>query len=279
MVGLLGATAGALVITVVSVAMFGRQHPEGGGPYGSRGGRASLTAATDNVLYRTGPLGPVQCRVPRIAAGGSESMRRFMHVLTGCLDASWRRQFTKAGLRFTPPRRVFWSRPGRSPCGSYPQPGAAAFYCPSNNAMYVGLRDIVDTAGNEPVSNYAVYARVISHEYGHHVQEEAGILAYGHQRMEGPAAAVRNDASRRIELQAQCFAGVFLGAERRTLPVTAGQYQAMIADISGRGDDHQPVDERDHGSSVHYVGWVQKGFHHPDLSVCNTWTAPRSTIS
>jgi predicted metalloprotease len=275
----LGALASVFVISILVVAVFTQHHQGAAATDGRSAATVSRAVATDNKLYRTGPLTAVSCRVPHITTASGESMRRFMEVLTGCLDASWRRQFAKGGLRYGPPQRVFWSEPGRSPCGSYPQPGAAAFYCPADNAMYVGLRDIIDTAGNEPVSNYAVYARVIAHEYGHHVQEEAGILAYGHEEMDRRSTAARTEASRRIELQAQCFAGAFLGAERYTLPMTPRQYHAMMADVRGRGDENQPPAQRDHGSSRHYAGWVEKGFRDRALSVCDTWSGAPSAVS
>lgn len=276
---MLGSLAAVFVIAILGMAMYGQEGRGATGEGGAPDGTASRSAATANKLYSTGVLTPVACRAPRIAPGSDESMRRFMNVLAGCLDVSWQRQFTKGDLRFTPPERVFWSEPGRSPCGSYPQSGAAAFYCPANNSMYVGLAHVVETAGDEPVSNYAVYARVITHEYSHHVQEQAGILAYGHRLLGRRSATGRTDASRRIELQAQCLAGVFLGAERSSLPMTARQYVAMMNDVRGRGDDDQPPDERDHGSSLHYAGWVEKGFRNRVLSACNTWTAPASAVS
>jgi predicted metalloprotease len=277
--GVLGSLAAVFVIAILGMAMFAQDQRGMTGEAGRQGGEAGRSAATSSKLYGTGAPRPVHCRAPRIVAGSDESMRRFMDVISGCLDASWQRQFAKGGLRFTPPVRVFWSEPGRSPCGSYPQPGAAAFYCPANNSMYVGLAHVVETAGDEPVSNYAVYARVITHEYSHHVQEEAGILAYGHEQLDRRSVTLRAEASRRIELQAQCFAGVFLGAERGSLPMTAHQYLAMITDVRGRGDDDQPTGERDHGSSRHYAGWVERGFRNRVLSACNTWTAPASTVS
>jgi predicted metalloprotease len=145
--------------------------------------------------------------------------------------------------------------------------------------MYVGLENIVTTSGGEPLSHYAVIARVIAHEYGHHVQDRAGILLYGQQEMErGQDAARRAETSRRIELQAQCFAGAFLGAERATLPMTRAQYAALINDVRGRGDERQPEDKRDHGSSRNYSGWVVKGYRDQRLAVCNTWTAPAADV-
>lgn len=246
---------------------------------GSRLRAGSKTAALSGPLYRSGPLSPVGCRLPAITEHDEESMRRFLDTLSNCLDQAWDRQFAKAGISgFTAPQRVFWSMPGSSPCGSYPAPGASAFYCPVNDTMYVGLSNVVETAGGEPVSHYAVYARVIAHEYGHHVQEDAGILEYGHELMAsgGPARA---EASRRIELQAQCFAGAFLSAERRTLPMTRAQYREMIADTRARGDDESRPGLGDHGSGRHYAGWVIRGYGRGALSACDTWTAPSSGVS
>ncbi|MFG2006646.1 neutral zinc metallopeptidase [Spirillospora sp. NPDC048911] len=281
-VGLAGVVAALGVLAILGFSVLSSLADGAGGQGGGAGGRGgervTRETATDNKLYRTGALTPVQCRVPLIAPGVA-SMDRFMNALSSCLDASWSRQFAKADVPFTPPKRVFWSGPGRSPCGTYPSPGASAFYCPANNTMYVGLRHIVETSGGEPLSHFAVFARVIAHEYGHHVQDTSGILTYGHQEMEQSDTAGRNAASRRIELQAQCFAGAFLGAERLTIGMTRAQYVAMIVDVQGRGDERQPVDRRDHGSGRNYAGWVIKGFKGRQLAVCNTWTAPPSTVN
>jgi hypothetical protein len=279
--GVLGAVATVVVIGVIALSAFGsRESIAGGTSEGGNPGRASRAAATRSALYKSGELTPVDCRLPRIVSGSDSSMKTFMETLTGCLDDVWGRQFRKADIGFSRPQRVFWLEPGRSPCGSYPQPGAAAFYCAANDTMYVGLENVVETSGSEPVSHYAVYARVISHEYGHHVQQEAGILAYGHQLMDQQDAVRSAEASRRIELQAQCFAGAFLGAERTTLPMTEEQFRAMINDVFGRGDDpREPAEHHDHGSAKHYAGWVVSGYTKRALSSCNTWTAALSEVS
>ncbi|RAY11345.1 hypothetical protein DPM19_30440 [Actinomadura craniellae] len=274
----LGIAALIFVGAALGMAVFSGldRGPAGFGP--SSAERVDREIATGNRLYRSGELTPIGCRAPRIVPGDNASMRHFMETLTKCLDESWSRQFDKADVDFAPPQRIFWTGSGRSPCGSYPNPGAAAFYCPANRTMYVGVEHIIAASGDEPVGNYAVYARVLAHEYGHHVQDRAGILAYGHQEMERPDAQARNDASRRIELQAQCFAGVFLGAERGTLPMTTAQYQALMVDVQGRGDDSLPPERRDHGSGRNYAGWVDAGFRERTLAVCNTWTAPATDV-
>ncbi|TDD74510.1 neutral zinc metallopeptidase [Actinomadura rubrisoli] len=276
--GIIGGLAALGVLAILGFSVFGANGGIGSRTGSAYGGTATRATATDNKLYTSGPLTPARCSLPPIGPTAA-SMRRFMDALSGCLDASWSRQFRKIDVRFDPPKRVFWQEPGRSPCGTYPSPGASAFYCPVNNTMYVGLRHIVETSGGEPLTHFAVFARVIAHEYGHHVQDRAGILVYGHQEMEKADVATRTQASRRIELQAQCFAGAFLGAERSTLPMTREQYVAMILDVRGRGDERLPPDQRDHGSGRSYAGWVVKGFKGRGLAACNTWTVPASEVS
>jgi uncharacterized protein len=275
-----GGLAALFVVAVVGFSLAGPSGKAGGKDAGSRLRSGSRAAALSGPLYRSGALSQVPCRLPRIAEHDEASMRRFLDTLSDCLDQAWGRQFTKAGVAgFTAPQRVFWSLPGSSPCGSYPAPGASAFYCPVNDTMYVGLSNVVDTAGGEPVSHYAVYARVIAHEYGHHVQEDAGILEYGHEVMASGGAGQRAETSRRIELQAQCLAGVFLSAERHTLPMTRAQYEEMVADNRARGDDESRPDVRDHGSGRHYAGWVVRGYRDGVLSACDTWTVPAADVS
>ncbi|MEV5704664.1 neutral zinc metallopeptidase [Actinoallomurus sp. NPDC052274] len=277
-VGVLGGVAALCVVAIVGYSLAGPGRPTPGIGTADGAPRAgSRQAALAGPLYQSGPLDPVGCALPRIREHDEESMRAFLDRLSDCLDEAWRRQFAKAAVPgFAAPHRIFWSVKGTSPCGSYPAPGAAAFYCPANDTLYVGLDDVVETAGGEPVSHYGVYARVIAHEYGHHVQEDAGILEYGHALMAASAPATSHEVSRRIELQAQCFAGAFLSAERDSLPMTSEQYEAVLADARARGDADQPAD---HGSEAHYAGWVARGYTQRVLSSCNTWTAAPSDVS
>lgn len=279
--GALGGFATLCVVAVLGYTLAGAVRPPARQPVAGAGPHpGSREAAVDSPLYRTGPLGAAGCRLPKIRAHDDDSMLAFLGTLSDCLDTVWGRQFTKAGLAgFAAPRRVFWDVPGGSPCGSYPAPGAAAFYCPANDTLYVGLADVVAASGGEPLSHYAVYARIVAHEYGHHVQEDAGILEYGHRLMAAGTLAARDGVSRRIELQAQCFAGAFLSAERGTLPMTAEQYRAVLADARARGEDAVPPDRRDHGSGRHYAGWIARGYTGRALSSCDTWIAARSDVS
>ncbi|MGH9004052.1 MAG: neutral zinc metallopeptidase [Acidimicrobiia bacterium] len=257
-----------------------------GGSGAGSGGSASgaptgASAATSSRLYRVGSVSGFGCTGRRIAPGSSASFETFLNSTTDCLDRTWSTAFDRAGMPYEEPQRVFWSTPGRSPCGDYPAPGVAAFYCSINNAMYIGVNGHAQrSAGNLPVIYNVAYARNLAHEYGHHVQEVSGILGYSREeRMAAESIEERNAITRRSELQAQCFAGVFMSAVRPTFPVTNGQWNVALRDSFARGDDQRAPDERDHGSNAHYAGWLDRGFGRGRPGACNTWTAPASLVS
>jgi predicted metalloprotease len=239
---------------------------------------AGQNAAT-SPLYKVGRLPSDGCRGRQITQGDPRSFRLFLDGTTDCLDRAWQQGFAHAGMRFTAPQRVFWSTPGQSPCGTYPSPGVAAFYCPTNQSMYIGVTDAQKAAGGLPVRYNVAYAREIAHEYGHAIQDMSGILDYSQRaRSEATSTLARNAVTKRSELQAQCLSGLFLGSARSTFPVTAEQWAMALRDSYERGDNGRPLDERDHGTDAHYRGWVQIGYNRGTTAACNTWAAPTSKV-
>jgi uncharacterized protein len=244
---------------------------------GSQGAAQPATAAR---LYGIGRLTGHGCRGRAIAPGAPSSFAAFLNSTTDCLDQTWSTAFRQAGVPFSPPIRVFWTQPGRSPCGDYPAPGAAAFYCPLNHAMYIGVTHAQEAAAGLPVRYSVAYAREVAHEYGHHVQDEAGILDYSQvARTQAPTLDERNAITRRSELQAQCLAGAFMAAVRPSFPVTNVQWRVALRDSYGRGDDPAEPDHRDHGSRRHYAGWLNLAFIRGSTGVCDTWSASSRQVS
>jgi predicted metalloprotease len=260
----------------------GGQAPGAPGPGSAGGGTGTRaqTAATAARLYRVGQLPGYGCRGRVIVQGVPSSFAAFLNTTTNCLDRTWSAAFRKADIQFSPPIRVFWTTPGRSPCGDYPAPGAAAFYCPLNHAMYIGVTHAQQAAAGLPVRYNVAYAREVAHEYGHHVQDEAGILDNSQEaRLRAGTVAERNAITRRSELQAQCLAGAFMAAVRPSFPVNSPQWQVALRDSYGRGDDPTEPETRDHGSRNHYVGWLNLAFTRDTAGVCDTWSATASQVS
>ncbi|GII93373.1 neutral zinc metallopeptidase [Sinosporangium siamense] len=232
-----------------------------------------------NPLYALPRLDGFGCRASAIADGDAASMATFLGRFTDCLDRSWHAGFTRLGLAYTRPERVFWNRPGRGPCGDFPVAGASAIYCPINGGVYIGTRDIVKGSAGAPGAMYGVYARVLAHEYSHHVQDQAGILRFAWRLRDSSPTGAANEITRRVELQAQCLAGVYFGVTRHTFPMTGAQWAKVLADSRTRGEDRTPEQERDHGSGANYAGWLARGYTAAHPGVCDTWSVPASAVS
>ncbi|WP_236539022.1 neutral zinc metallopeptidase [Spiractinospora alimapuensis] len=233
-------------------------------------------ALTSNPLYETDRLAPRPCPVPDLDIDDPESMEEFLHTLTDCLDESWQTQFDRAGLEFEHPERVFWTEPGTSPCRDYPSP-AGAFYCRSSSGIYMGLEDVVDKWNRE--TNGVVYASLLAHEYAHHVQGEAGILEYYHERRsDEEELSDRNEWTRRSELQANCLAGVFLGAIEVSYPLSEEDREVFLDDAEATADRDGADDERTHGAPENSVLWSERGLTEQTPGACDTWSAEQSLV-
>ncbi|WP_436886011.1 neutral zinc metallopeptidase [Nocardiopsis dassonvillei] len=230
-------------------------------------GHAALVA---NPLYGTGRLSPRPCPAPELDVDDPESMGAFLHTVADCLDDAWGTQFARAGIPFTPPRRVFWDEPGVSPCRTYPSQ-AGAFYCRASASIYIGVTDVVDKWNG--ARNGVVYASLLAHEYGHHVQGESGLLEYYHEQRELEVGSIaRNGWTRRSELQANCLAGAFLGSVRVGYPLTEEDLDALLTDAEATADrEGGPEKERTHGSAENSVHWTLTGWEEQTPGACNTW--------
>ncbi|PWV52375.1 neutral zinc metallopeptidase [Nocardiopsis sp. L17-MgMaSL7] len=230
-------------------------------------GHSALVA---NPIYDTGRLSPLPCPVPELDVDDPGSMERFLHLVADCLDDVWKTQFDRAGIPFAPPDRVFWEEPGVSPCRSYPSP-AGAFYCRASGAIYIGTSDVVEKWNGSDDS--VVYASLLAHEYGHHVQGESGLLEYYHeQRQLEVDDAGRNSWTRRSELQANCLSAAFLGSIRVSYPLTEDDLSTLLDDASATADRPDgPESDRTHGSSDNSVWWTRTGWTEQSAGACNTW--------
>ncbi|MFJ2030587.1 neutral zinc metallopeptidase [Streptosporangium sp. NPDC087985] len=239
----------------------------------------TTTRLKRNPLYGTGTMRPTSCRAPQPSTRPAD-MFAYLNAVTGCLDRAWAGKFSQAGAAFLEPRRVFWSRPGRGPCGTYPASGAAAYYCPSNRGMYIGLTHLIQQSDRvDPAENHVPYLAVLAHEYGHHVQEMAGIGGAWWWEVYDRSKAAQESHSRRSELQAQCLAGVFVRTVRTSLGVTGARWNEVLQIDYGRGDDQGRGGPRDHGTGDHYAAWLHQGWKYARVGYCNTWAVPASQVS
>jgi predicted metalloprotease len=255
-----------------------RETPASQTPAGPR----PVARTGDNPLFGSPDLGlpNVSCSLSRWATD-QNSVTRFFQSGIACLDAMWSKALGAADLPFGSPNLSVPRSLSESstPCGSGgTTTGVTPFYCPSNDTIYLPMDRIeIETWGNHP----GPYLSILAHEYGHHVQNLTGISeAYGNLRYDaGADSAAGLELSRRMELQAQCFSGMFLGSAS----VSGGSVDKNLYNeawnAQDRGDDYARNGKRDHGSARHNTSWWQHGATANRNQQCNTWLSPSGDVS
>ncbi len=230
----------------------------------------------DNPLFDVGGLPATNCKLTRWTTDQAGAERFFRSALP-CLDSAWEPVLKAAGLPFASPTLAF---PGgtvwNSPCGSEDAANGrvAAFYCATNTTIYMPFNAIqTDLYGAHP----GVYLALFAHEYGHHVQAMSGMEdAYLKVTYTARSDDERQELSRRLELQAQCFSGMFLAATSGRGDVD-GNITREAETSQDRGDHNGPP--RDHGTDNHTIGWWNSGFQRNSLSQCDTWSASSADVA
>ncbi|MBF6335256.1 neutral zinc metallopeptidase [Nocardia abscessus] len=206
-----------------------------------------------------------------------DAARKFFESAASCLESAWKPVLRKANLPFQPPSlNVSATTAGiTTPCTGSTS-NFAAFYCPANKTIYMPISQLQTDYFKD---NWVVYLSVFAHEYGHHVQAMSGILrkANSERADAGPRTAKGLELSRRVELQANCFDGMYLSSSAEGGSLTDPQLTLARKDAYGRGD--QAGDMRDHGSSENGGQWFETGVDKNRAAQCNTFTASASSVS
>ncbi|KAA9155035.1 metalloprotease [Amycolatopsis acidicola] len=249
--------------------------PASGG--GAASGQKVLKLADHPILQDPNAgLQNIVCRLPAWQSNQAAA-QAFFTAAEQCLNDAWGPFLEYYHLPFSPPTLHFPTGASfQTACGTIGVGVAtAAYYCDNNLYVpYNGLQ--IDQYGNNP----GVYLALFAHEYGHHVQEVAGIMDAVWQQIYqvGENTPAGLDLSRRKELQAQCFSGMFLGAVvDRGGSVTHDMYAKAWRDQDTRGDNTSG--SHDHGTNANYAAWWRKGAQNNRIAQCNTFSAPASEVS
>ncbi|WP_219467273.1 neutral zinc metallopeptidase [Nonomuraea rhizosphaerae] len=227
----------------------------------------SLTA---NALYDAGELQATGCREKSVKPNNVPSTKKYLTSLLDCLNASWAAYFEQAGLPFTEAGMDFVTTKPRKYCG-WSWGSAQGVYCGKQHKFRILLnKDVLD----EP-SDLFLFV-LVAHEYGHHVQYLSGIdKAYRRHPYKGDKEL--NEQSRRMELQAECLAGVFVGSSWPSLDRSDEDWWRVLDIVRASGDEQNKVP--DHGKGRNAAAWLDKGFQSDSPASCNTWSAPSSKVS
>jgi hypothetical protein len=223
-------------------------------------------------------LSQVQESVPEAsgppAGPPTDELGTFASVVLADTESTWQATFSSGGGRYEPPKMVLFSRAVRSACGTA-SAAVGPFYCPSDRKLYLDLSFFDELSRRFGAPGDFAQAYVIAHEVGHHVQNLLGISEEIHaaqQRARGESEA--NALSVRLELQADCLAGVW--ANHTKLELEAGDVEEGLRAAAAIGDDRlQKLSQGEvqpeswtHGSSEQRVQWLLQGIQSGDPNTC-----------
>ena len=223
------------------------------------------------------PSASAQPSAPVQSTPAQDRQVQFVSFVIDDVQNSWTRDLPKAGAQYQHARLVLFRNGIRSGCG-FAESTMGPFYCPADRKVYLDLGFFDELRGRFGAPGEFAEAYVIAHEVGHHVQNLLGIEAKVQRAREAhPEQA--NALSVRLELQADCFAGIWgHSTEQRNL-LEKGDVESGLAAAAAVGDDRlqkqatgQVHPERwTHGSSQQRVEWFNRGFKSGNVDDCNTF--------
>jgi len=191
----------------------------------------------------------------------------------------WTQNLKKYGIRYHKPKLVMYRGVTSSGCGTA-QSAMGPFYCPVDQKVYLDLGFFDELKQKFGAKGDFADAYVIAHEIGHHVQNELGILPKVHKMQQRVGKVEANHLSVRLELQADCFAGVWARLdEEKNHILERGDIDEALNAASQIGDDtlqkkaqgYVVPDSFTHGTSKQRREWFYRGFNSGDIKYCNTF--------
>lgn len=225
-----------------------------------------------------GQLAPVHQQAPAHPPA-NDRMTRFVRVVLADTEDSWSAIFRERGSTYSAPKLVLFTGKTHTQCG----PGVSAtgpFYCPADREIYIDLGFYKLMQDRFKVDGEFAQAYVIAHEVGHHVQNLLGISGKVDRARRNASPAAANAMSVRLELQADCFAGVWAyHANKARAILESGDVEAAMAAATAIGDDalqkqaqgYVVPDSFTHGSSAQRVRWFRRGIDSGKVDSCNTF--------
>jgi len=205
-----------------------------------------------------------------------DAMKTFVSKVLHTTETTWHKEFAKQGKQYREPRLVLFSGHVRSACGMA-QSAMGPFYCPGDQKVYIDLSFFHDMETRLKAGGDFAQAYVIAHEVGHHVQTLLGIAGKVSAARQRVSKAESNKLSVRMELQADCFAGIWAHNNKQILE--SGDIEEGLNAASAIGDDRlqrqstgRVVPESfTHGTSAQRVEWFKRGIQSGSLASCNTF--------
>ncbi|MEL6947354.1 MAG: neutral zinc metallopeptidase, partial [Pseudomonadota bacterium] len=222
--------------------------------------------------------------LPRTAnRGGSgristqADMKEFVGVVLAETEDVWSGIFQAQGRRYAPPTLVLFSKSTRSACGMA-SAATGPFYCPPNRKVFLDTDFFVTLERKFEAHGDFAKAYVIAHEVGHHVQNVIGVLPRFNQMRRSLSKAQANQMSVRVELQADCFAGIWAHFTEKKGLLEAGDIDEALNAAMQIGDDaiqrriqgYVVPESFSHGTSEQRRAWFYRGYETGRVTDCDT---------
>jgi len=207
---------------------------------------------------------------------------RFIAAVLGETEDTWSAIFQAQGLQYVPPKLVLYRDAMPTACGSG-RAAAGPFYCPLDRKVYLDLSFFQQLADEFQAPGEFAEAYVLAHEVGHHVQNLLGIADQVRSLQGRASEAQANHLSVKLELQADCFAGVWARHADQTKHILEqGDVESAMRAASAVGDDtlqrrsqgYVVPESFTHGTSAERVEWFKRGLAGGSIQSCDTFSAP-----
>ncbi|GGJ36108.1 KPN_02809 family neutral zinc metallopeptidase [Neoroseomonas lacus] len=238
-----------------------------------------LLLGVDPAVLLQGQLAEPTPAARQQAAPRDDAGRRFIAQVLGETEEVWRAEFARRGARYEDPRLVLFSGATQSGCG-HAQAQMGPFYCPVDRRVYIDLDFMAELQQRLGARGDFAAAYIVAHEVGHHVQNLMGMLGRVDQARRGQGEAASNAMQVRIELQADCLAGVWARRAQETRNILEkGDIEEGLNAAAAVGDDRLQRASRGyispesftHGTSAQRVGWFRRGLDSGRIEACDTF--------
>ncbi len=206
-------------------------------------------------------------------ACGQSGIHRFACNVNGSTERVWTELFAQAGQRYRPPTLRFFEQSVQSGCGAA-QSAMGPFYCPSDNSIYLDTSFYTELQNRFGAAGDFAQAYVIAHEVGHHIQHLTGVLDQAQQSQRRLSSTEANAVQVQVELQADCYAGVWAARNRNRLE--PGDVEEGMRAAEAIGDDALQMQAQGrvvpesftHGTSAQRMAALRRGLETGDPAAC-----------
>ena len=216
---------------------------------------------------------------PRPKPPAEDPQAQFISKVLGSTEDAWGQVFKEAGRTYQPPKLTLYTNAFPTACGMG-QSAMGPFYCPQDRHVYLDMRFFETMKQRFHAAGDSAQAYVVAHEVGHHVQALLGITDRVEAMQSRGSRTDANAVSVRLELQADCFAGIWVSkTEARKQFLDPGDIDNALATAAAIGDDtlqrqaqgRVVPDSFTHGTSAQRSRWLRRGIETGDVQACDTF--------